>query len=253
VTDAIVSQGMRKIASLSLRSSLRHLRPTRDAARAAADALDGYRTDPASWSRMWATQYRVLMALPRPVSPRDPALLEIVLPLNPLPWLPRAYKHQPNRTRAGLARNIREAQQESALPCSQITSRSSDPTPWEWMRMALDRNSAGNVQLLMGYPPGGSMNITRCLVDTELAAAQTLLGLRAYQLEHGELPDSLDALVPRQLSALPLDGFDAAPLRYSRETRRLWAPGLDGVDRGGLDEPRPGREAALEPTFPIPF
>jgi hypothetical protein len=90
-------------------------------------------------------------------------------------------------------------------------------------------------------------------VDTSLAATQALLGLRAYQREHGDLPDALTALVPRYLESLPQDGFDDTPLRYSRSSRWLHSPGSDQLDQGGEREDREGKEFMREPTYRIPF
>jgi hypothetical protein len=56
--------------------------------------------------------------------------------------------------------------------------------------------------------------------------------------------------VPAELERLPIDDFDGAPLRYSRERRRLWSVGDDLRDAGGSDAQEPGM--LTEPTFPIP-
>lgn len=50
--------------------------------------------------------------------------------------------------------------------------------------------------------------------DSELAAAETAVALRRYQLDHGEYPASLDALVPRYLPAVPIDPFTGKPPLY---------------------------------------
>ncbi len=64
------------------------------------------------------------------------------------------------------------------------------------------------------------------------------LAIRAYQLEHGRLPASLDSLGPDLLSAAPTDPFDLAggPLRYrlGDEGYELYSVGLNGVDDGGI-------------------
>ncbi len=70
------------------------------------------------------------------------------------------------------------------------------------------------------------------VIDT---LTRAVLALRLYQLEHGDWPDSLEALVPGILPDLPRDPFDpnVGPLRYSKESRTLWSIGHDGVDEGG--------------------
>jgi hypothetical protein len=66
--------------------------------------------------------------------------------------------------------------------------------------------------------------------------ARTALAIRAWQLDHGgELPERLEQLVPEYLPAVPLDPYDAKPLRYSRERRILW-------DHRGDPEPKQSEE-----------
>ncbi|MFH1498135.1 MAG: hypothetical protein ABII82_09955 [Verrucomicrobiota bacterium] len=62
-----------------------------------------------------------------------------------------------------------------------------------------------------------------------ISATQTLLAIRAYQLDHDNaLPDSLDVLVPDYLPSVPLDHMDFAPIRYSKEHRAIWSIGTGG-------------------------
>ena len=47
--------------------------------------------------------------------------------------------------------------------------------------------------------------------------AQTVLAIERYRLAHaGQLPESVDALVPAYLAAVPSDPFDGKPLRFKR-------------------------------------
>lgn len=63
----------------------------------------------------------------------------------------------------------------------------------------------------------------------------TTLALRAYKLDHGTYPATLQALVPQYLPAVPADPFAAAPLRYHLQGNRyiLYSVGPDGKDDGG--------------------
>jgi hypothetical protein len=62
--------------------------------------------------------------------------------------------------------------------------------------------------------------------------ARVSLLLRAWKHDHeGGLPQTLEALVPDYLSALPVDPFDGKPLRYN--TKALWCTGPDLTDDGG--------------------
>ena len=70
----------------------------------------------------------------------------------------------------------------------------------------------------------------RALVDTRLA-------LQRYYLATGEYPDTLEALVPNYLLAVPTDVFVNRPIRYALvgERFRLWSVGMDGIDDGGVN------------------
>lgn len=57
------------------------------------------------------------------------------------------------------------------------------------------------------------------------------VALRRWEQEQGpDLPASLAQLVPRYLSALPVDFMDGKPLRYDREKRIVYSIGKDLID-----------------------
>src|SRR5690606_6897021 len=63
----------------------------------------------------------------------------------------------------------------------------------------------------------------------------TAAALALYRLEHGEYPDTLSALVPDMLPAVPEDLFTTQPLLYRRtdDGYLLYSAGLNGIDDGG--------------------
>ncbi len=74
----------------------------------------------------------------------------------------------------------------------------------------------------------------------------TALAVAGHRLETGDYPASLDDLVPRWLEAVPADIFapdpDGHPIRYRLEPQRVvvYSVGRNGVDNGGVDDPREG-------------
>jgi len=79
-----------------------------------------------------------------------------------------------------------------------------------------------------------------CVVEDLHATAQLRAALIAVAIERhhligGSLPDSLDALVPKFLAAVPTDPFDGQPLRYKKLTKGyvVYSVGEDGKDDGG--------------------
>ncbi|MDQ7014259.1 MAG: hypothetical protein Q9O74_10225 [Planctomycetota bacterium] len=62
------------------------------------------------------------------------------------------------------------------------------------------------------------------------------IALELYRREHGTYPDTLDALVPVFLPAVPPDRFTGTPLNYALvdSEPRLWSVGADRNDDGGV-------------------
>jgi len=73
----------------------------------------------------------------------------------------------------------------------------------------------------------------RKAADTRLLAAA--LALRAYHLDHGAYPASLEALTPTYLPSVPQDPFGSVPLKYkvTGSGYSLYSIGPDGIDDGG--------------------
>jgi hypothetical protein len=94
-----------------------------------------------------------------------------------------------------------------------------------------------NVLALMLLP--AVQTIPRKAARTQTAADQVVLAcaLERFRLAHDELPNSLDALVPPYLTAVPRDAFDGQPLRYRRDGMdkfTLWSVGWNQTDDGGV-------------------
>ena len=82
-----------------------------------------------------------------------------------------------------------------------------------------------------------------CEADVCHVATATLAALHLFYRGRGHFPDSLAALVPEFMSAVPRDAYDGRPLRYSREMEILYSVGEDLQDSGGSTELRPGEQA----------
>jgi len=73
-------------------------------------------------------------------------------------------------------------------------------------------------------------------VETQRRLTVTAIALERYRLRTGCYPPTLEALVPRLLSAVPIDLMSAEPLRYRLNTdgsMTLYSAGEDGHDDGG--------------------
>jgi hypothetical protein len=71
-----------------------------------------------------------------------------------------------------------------------------------------------------------------------LRNAAAALAVEQWRLAHGAWPESLDALVPEMLDAVPEDPFTGAPLGYlpREDGVIIYSAGPDGWDDGGMDQ-----------------
>jgi len=68
-----------------------------------------------------------------------------------------------------------------------------------------------------------------------MAAYKTLAAAKVYQLERGQLPETLEQLVPEYLAEVPIDPFIGEPFKYVRsdDAVTVYAVGFDLKDDGG--------------------
>ncbi len=225
------------------------------AARDLARRLERYRSDAGAWARAVGVEYAnlkrfVIRDLERArdgqVLEQDAQAVHQLLPL-------RYYFH-PNRTFQSFAERYRVAAGNGGRLCSALAPipGSGEQDSPSALRLFLSPNAGGQVLLAVGTPDYHRYQYRRCATDSHLAALQTMAALRAWQLERGELPVSLAALVPAFLDAVPEDAFDGEPLRWSRERAWLYSVGHDLSDDGGQEgEAKAGD--TREPTFPLRF
>jgi len=97
----------------------------------------------------------------------------------------------------------------------------------------------------------GSSLTNECKNDLVSNVAQIQLALKSYQNDNSSLPATLNALVPKYLTSVPLDPFDHQPIRYNAEKKILYSVGLNKKDLGGST----GNDWTKmdNPTFPINF
>jgi len=76
-----------------------------------------------------------------------------------------------------------------------------------------------------------------------LEGAQAAVAVERYRLKHGDVPQTLAALVPEFLPAVPTDPFTGGAMRYSVEefSYAIYSVGPDKVDGGGVITAGQGR------------
>jgi hypothetical protein len=72
--------------------------------------------------------------------------------------------------------------------------------------------------------------------SARIRLARAILLLRAYELDHGRLPATLDELAPDYWASVPKDPFDEKPLRYDAAARRVWCVAENLKDDKGAND-----------------
>jgi len=89
----------------------------------------------------------------------------------------------------------------------------------------------------------------------QLRTARVGLAIQRYRLATGNLPDTLDALVPTYIDAVPEDPFDGRTLRYEKlETGFVvYSVGEDRRDDGGKERLPRGKGTKAPSSWDITF
>jgi hypothetical protein len=107
---------------------------------------------------------------------------------------------------------------------------------------SIDEDSNMPIQVRLMMPMMGRFGEGSWRNQAYLRCAIVAVAVERYRLAHGTWPDSLTSLVPEFLSKVPLDPYDAKPLRYRRleDGVVIYSIGPDEEDNGGkLDREHP--------------
>ncbi len=148
------------------------------------------------------------------------------------PWLGsvhEGYFFQENRTLSMIAAGYRELR-DAAHTCGEgLDTEAPEMSTLDYVRP----NAVGEILARVAAPDFAHYLTQFCALEAHRQATRSIVALRAYRLEHGRDAESLDVLVPTYFRALPQDPFGGGALRYSRDHKRVWSVGRDGLDGGG--------------------
>jgi hypothetical protein len=135
-------------------------------------------------------------------------------------------------------------------PPQKLVLTACGPAPWmaearrymdaaaAWSRLPWHAAPPPRPRRFFGLWTARSVEQSRCKqaeADARDGMFLSALALQAWRAEHGRYPDSLDALAPGILQAVPADPFGSGELKYRREGEKyvLYSVGPDGRDDGG--------------------
>jgi len=135
------------------------------------------------------------------------------------------YFYKPNKTKKEFAEYFRNHIDNTEKDCYQMELVEPEILFRRHpIKILFTENALGELlQEIMMVSFGGFFD-QKCSKDFSIMANQLLLALKAFQTENGNLPASLDELVPQYLSELPIDPFEGKPILYSLEEKMIYSP-----------------------------
>ena len=154
----------------------------------------------------------------------------------PNPSLRERYSLHPNRTLAEIIVRLQEvvAMSEKGYDRTIGSQRASGDgmMPGQW---CLFPNAEGRRFADMFLESWLSWSRLRALDAFGCLAAETCLAAEQFRRVNGRAPTTLEELVPKFLSAVPLDPFESSrPLSYDAERGVIWTVGSDGDYNGQM-------------------
>ena len=154
------------------------------------------------------------------------------------------YRFKPNATKNKIMQMYRSAIKEVPDSWSEIAAAkagylgNSDELMWK-IQYSPALNAVGKAYIETSIPPLTLLVRQKHRSNISVSATQLFFALKCYKLDHGDLPESLDELVPDYIDEIPIDDFDGKPLRYSKEKKIIYSVGPDMEDSGGKRQRKP--------------
>jgi len=151
---------------------------------------------------------------------------------------------QPNRAKQECARLYRDRIRCATLPMAEVKPLESEAmTERPNLGWLVKPNMVGRMFQRMLLPATDGVFKKKCCAEADLAAMRLVVACRLYQRQEGRWPETLEALVPAYLPAVPADPFDGKPFRYVPARGIVYSVGKDLKDSGG-SMAVPGEDAA---------
>ncbi len=120
------------------------------------------------------------------------------------------------------------------------------------IRELISGNYVGKLIYKMLTPAWDKILLRKCRENVYVSMTRLLIAMKCYKNEIGELPQSLEELVPKYIEKIPEDDFDGRPMRYSARKKIIYSVGEDLEDSGGSEDDKEWWELE-DPTVKINF
>jgi hypothetical protein len=163
---------------------------------------------------------------------------------NSLRWMPSAYFYQNQLAFA-------QMYGQCVLPLVNMTNRTVSISAYHTVEADINARmkhySPYTAQALRMFPAVGKSVLKFALIQGDLDLARVACALERYHLAHGVYPETLAALAPQYITAVPSDLINGQPLHYRRTNGLsaqspngtqgsfvLYSVGWNGKDDGGV-------------------
>lgn len=162
------------------------------------------------------------------------------------------YLYKPNQTQRIFAEYYRNFIDNANKDCGEVKLLEvKSLAPYSKIRMLFTENVVGKIFHDIVAVSFSGLFDKKCLEDFSVIGTQTLMSIKAYQIETGKIPLYLNELVPEYFPEVPKDPFDGKLIKYSSEKKIIYSVGEDLKDSGGSE----GKDWRImeDPTFKIEF
>jgi hypothetical protein len=162
------------------------------------------------------------------------------------------YLYKPNQTKRMFAEYYRNLVHNASKDCHEMNFLEIKPSVnRSKIQMLFTENAVGKTLYNNIAISFSSFFDRKCLEDFSISGTQLLMAIKAYQGDTGELPRSLNDLVPKYFTKIPADPFDGKLIKYSPKKKIIYSVGKDLKDSGGSE----GKDLRTmkDPTFKIEF
>ena len=143
---------------------------------------------------------------------------------------PKYYLHK-NRSLSALAKQFSTLRDKSDEYCNKVTFGRGEHSDIRWADLVKPNSLMG---LMVGSKAVYEQYYARrCFGHAHVESVRAAVAILQYKSEVGELPDSLNLLVPKYLRKLPIDPFNGKELNYSKENKYIYSVGANFLDGEG--------------------
>jgi hypothetical protein len=162
------------------------------------------------------------------------------------------YLYKPNQTQRIFTEYYRNFVDNANKDCYEIKLLEIKfLVPYSKIKMLFTENIVGKIFHDIMVLNFSGLFDEKCHEDFSVIGTQSLIAIRAYQIDTGQIPSYLDELVPKYFSEVPRDPFDGKSIKYSPEKKIIYSVGKDRKDSGGNEEK--DWRIMKDPTFKIEF